>query len=161
MALDPSILYNALLKLSTTDKPPDPFTAASRIASAYREYAAAGQSLGFPLGLPGPGVAAMDGALGLAFSALPGIPPVVAAGYAAMLTAFWTGAIFTALPFPGVAAPPPGLIVLVPAVSTLLLIPNPAEVHALTVSTALHVATMTTLVTFPQPSGPPLVGPVV
>lgn len=161
MPLDPTILHDALLELSTTDKPPDPFTAANRIASAYREYAAAGVSLGFPLATPGPGVVTMDLALGSAFAVLPGAPPVVAAGFGSMIALFWTGAIFAGVPLPGVAAPPPGIAVLIPTLTALLVVPNPAEVYATAVATALHTATLTTLVTFPQPSGPPIVGPVV
>ena len=161
MPLDPSVLFNALLKLSTTDKPPDAFTAASRVASAYREYAAAASSLGFPLVTPGPGVVTMDVALGSAFAVLPGAPPVVAAGFGSMVALFWTGAIFAGVPLPGVAAPPPGIAVLIPTLTALLVVPNPAEVYAVSVATALHAATLTTLVTFPQPSGPPIIGPVV
>lgn len=161
MALDPSILHDALLQLSTTAKPPDPFTAASRIASAYREYALAGTALGMPLVLPGPGVVTMDLALGSAFSVLPGAPPVVAAGFASMLTAYWTLATFAPFPAPGIAAPPTGLVVMTPILSALLVVPNPAEVYAAAVAAALHAATITTLVTFIQPSGPPLSGFVV
>ena len=161
MPLDPSILHNALLKLSTTDKPPDPFTAAVRIASAYREYAGAALAGGFPLATPGTGAATMDLALGSAFAVLPGAPPVVAAGFVSMITLFWTGATFTALPSPGIAAPPIGGPVLLAALSALLVVPSIAEVYATSVATALHAATLTTSVTFPQPSGPPLIVPVV
>lgn len=161
MPLDPSVLFNALLKLSTTDKPPDAFTAASRVASAYREYAAAASSLGFPLVTPGPGVVTMDVALGSAFAVLPGAPPVVAAGFVSMITLYWTGAIFAGVPLPGVAAPPVLTPAMLPILTALLVVPNPAEVYATAVATALHTATLSTLVTFPQPSGPPIIGPVV
>ncbi len=161
MPLNPSVLQNALLKLSTTGKPPDPFTAANRIASAYREYAKAGTALGMPLVLPGPGEVTMDLALGSAFAVLPGAPPVVAAGFASMLTAYWTLATFAPFPAPGIAAPPTGLVVMTPILSALLVVPNPAEVYAAAVAAALHAATITTLVTFIQPSGPPLSGLVV
>lgn len=161
MALDPTILQNALLQLSTTAKPPDPFTAASRIASAYREYALAGTALGMPLVLPGPGVVTMDLALGSAFAVLPGAPPVVAAGFVSMITLYWTGAIFAGVPLPGVAAPPVLAPAMLPILTALLVVPNPAEVYATAVATALHTATLSTLVTFPQPSGPPIIGPVV
>jgi hypothetical protein len=159
--LNPLILQDALYRLSTTDKPPDAFTAAARIASAYREYAAGGVALGFPLLLPGPAAVTMDAALGAAFSTLPGVPPTVAAGFVTMVTAFWSGATFAAAP-PGVAAPPTGVAVLQAALTALLVVPNPAIVYATTVATALDVCTRTVLVTFPQPPpAPPLVGPVV
>lgn len=162
MPLDPSILYNALYALSTTDKPPDSFTAASKIASAYRDYAMGGQALGMPLVAPGPGVASMDASLGAAFSVMPGLPPVVAAGYGAMVTAFWAGAIFAPSPLPGIAAPPIAVPALIATLSALLVVPNPAELHAMSVATALDVCTRTVLVTFPQPPpAPPLIGPVV
>lgn len=162
MALNPGILYDALYRLSTTEKPPDPFTAASKIASAYRDYAMGGQALGMPLVAPGPGVASMDASLGAAFSVMPGLPPVVAAGYATMVLSYWAGAAFAPMPLPGIAAPPIATPALIATLSALLVAPNTAETHALAVSTALHVCTLTTLVTFPQPPpAPPLIGPVV
>lgn len=162
MPLNPAILYDALYKLSTSDKPPDALTAASKIAAAYRDYAGQGLALGMPLVAPGPAVATMDLSLGAAFSVLPGLPPVVAAGYGAMVTAYWAGATFSPSPLPGIAAPPIAVPALIATLSALLVVPNPAEVHALSVATALDVCTRTVLVTFPQPPpAPPLISPVV
>lgn len=162
MPLNPTVLYDALLALSTTDKPPDPFTAASKIAAAYRDYAGQGLALGMSLVAPGPGVATMDASLGSAFSVLPGLPPVVAAGYGVMVTAYWAGATFSPSPLPGIAAPPIALPALIATLSALLAVPNTAELHAASVATALDVCTRTVLVTFPQPPpAPPIISPVV
>lgn len=162
MPLNPAGLQTALLEMSVTNMPPNGTAMADRIADAYRQYALPAMAGAFALTTPGPGSAAMQQTLGAALSLMPGNPATVAQGYVAMLVAYWTGAVFTATPAPGVAAPPVGSPALLAAVTSLLSLKNPAEVYAATLATALHTCTLTVLVTFPQtPPTPPVILPVV
>lgn len=162
MPLNPVQLQADLYRIATVEKPPDPFTAALKISAAYSSYAAQGIAGGFPFLAPGPGAATMSLSLGSAFSVLPGLPPVVASGFATMLTLFWTGATFVSTVPPGIAAPPIGLPALIPTLTALFSVPNTAETYALTLATTLDVCTRTVLVTLPQPPpAPPIVAPVL
>lgn len=162
MPLNPLQLQADLYRLTTVEKPPDPVTAAVKISSAYASYASQAIAGGFPLITPGPGSVTMSLALGSAFSTLPGLPPVVAAGFGSMLTLFWTGATFGAPVPPGIAAPPVGVPVLIGTLTTLFSVPNTAETYALSLATALDLCTRTVLVTLPQPPpAPPIVVPVL
>ncbi len=157
-------LQSDILKLSTTDKPASGTDAANALASAYEGYASQALAAGFPLATPGPGRAGMAAALISALNVKPGAPPLVAQGFLTMVTLYWQGAIFSAVPFPGfVPAPPAGAAALVPAISALLSnVQNPAEVYAAQLAAALDAATRTVLVTLPQPPpAPPLIVPVV
>lgn len=156
-------LQSDILKIVTTDKPPSGSDAADAFASAYASYAGQGMSAGFPLQTPGPGRAAMAAPLIAAFSMQPGAPPVVAQSFGALVTAYWGAAIFTGVPFPGIAAPPVGVPALIPLVTALLANPNnPADVFAAQLAAALDVCTKTVLVTFPQPPpAPPIIAPVM
>lgn len=162
MPLNPAPLQDAILRLSTTEKPGSPLEAAQKLASAYEQYCLGATAAGFPLTTPGPGRAAMEQALALAFQMQPGMPPVVAQGYGAMVTLFWSAAVFTAAPFPGVAAPPVAVPALIGNMTGLLAAPNPAEVYAALAAVALDACTRSVLVTLPQvPPAPPLIVPVV
>lgn len=155
-------LQSDILKLSTSDKPASGTDAANAIASAYESYASQGIAAGFPLIAPGPGRATMAAALIAALNTKPGAPPVVAQGFAAMVTLFWSAAQFVSPIPPGIAAPPAGVGALVPAVTGLLSnSANPAEVYAAQLAAALDACTRTVLVTLPQPPpAPPLIVPV-
>lgn len=163
MPLNPASLQSAFKRLSTTEKPPDPNTAALKIAQAYQQYTLQGLAGGFPIVSGGPGMATMHLPLVAAFSVLPGAPPMIAQAYVAMVTAYWAGAVVPALPFPGIAAPPAGVAALQAALLPIFSVPNnPVDLYALQVATALDVCTRTVLVTFPQPPpAPPLIFPVV
>lgn len=162
MPLNPAQLQDALLRLSTTEKPGSPFEAAQKIAAAYEQYCLGATAAGFPLAIPGPGRATMEAALALAFQMQPGMPPVVAQGYGAMVTLFWGAAVFAAAPFPGVAAPPVAVPALVGSLTGLFVTQNPAELYASLTATALDACTRSVLVTLPQPPpAPPLIVPVV
>lgn len=163
MPLNPLQLQNALLRLSTTERPVSGTEAALKLAQAYQQYAAAGSALGFPLATGGPGMAGMAAGLISAFNISPGAPPLVAQGFASMLAAFWGGAVFTGVPFPGIAAPPVATPALLASLTALLSNPaNTAPVYAAQMAAALDACTRTVLVSFPQvPPAPPLVGPVL
>lgn len=162
MPLNPVPLQDAILRLSTTERPSSPFEAAQKLASAYEQYCLGATAAGFPLLAPGPGRATMEQALALAFQMQPGMPPVVAQGFGAMVTLFWSAATFAAAPFPGIAAPPVAAPVLIGTMTGLLTVPNPAEVYAALTAAALDACTRSVLVTLPQvPPAPPLIVPVV
>lgn len=162
MALVSAQLQAAFLRFSTTQKPGSASEAANNIASAYEQYALTGMAGAFPLVSPGPGRAAMAGPLIAAFSMSPGVPATVAAAYAAMLTSFWGAAQFVGPSGPGIAAPPVGVGVLIPLVTTILLnTNNTAASYASQMATALDTCTKTVLVTFVlPPPAPPLILPV-
>lgn len=163
MPLIPAPLQNALLQMTTTSRPQSASEAADRIATAYEAYTLTALAGGIPLTAPGPGRAAMSQALTAAFSTKPGLPPVVAQGFATMVTSYWVGATFILPPASGVVVtPPPGIAALVPTLSALFANPaNPAEVFAAQVALALDVCTRTVLVTLTVPPAPPVIVPVL
>lgn len=163
MPLNPAPLQDALRQLSTTGKPADANTAAQKIAQAYQQYAMGATAGGFPLATGGPGMATMQAPLAAALSILPGTAPLVAQGFATMVLSFWGGAVFTAVPFPGIAAPPVATPALIAALTPLFSVPNnPVDLYAAQVAAALDACTRSVLVTIPQvPPAPPLVVPVM
>lgn len=162
MPLNPALLQSAFYRLSTTEKPGSPMEAAQKIASAYEQYASTALAGPGLLVAPGPGRAVMEQPLAAAFSVLPGLPPVVAAGYAAMVTSFWAAASFVSPAGPGIAAPPAGVGALIPALTAFFSVPgNPVELYSLQVATVLDACTRTVLVTYVlPPPAPPLIVPV-
>ena len=161
MALVSASLQAAFLRFSTTQKPGSPTEAANNIASAYEQYALTATAGPGMLVSPGPARAAMAQPLAAAFSMSPGVPATVAAAYAAMLTSFWGAATFVG-PGPGIAAPPIGVGVLIPLVTTILLnTNNTAASYAQQMATALDTCTKTVLVTYTlPPPAPPIIAPV-
>lgn len=160
MPLIAAALEGDILQLQQ-NPPPDPATAANLLALAFQKYALQGLAGGFPLIAPGPGVAAMATPLVAAYTAQPGVPPVVAQAIGAMVASFWSGALFAFAPAPGIAAPPVALPALIGVVSGALAAPNPAEVYAKILANAIDACSRSVIVTFiPPPPAVPFPAPV-
>lgn len=161
MPLVAATLEADILQLSR-NYPPDAATAANMLVAAFQKYASQAIAAGFPLLSPGPGAAAMATPLIAAYSVKPGLPPVIAQALVAMVTAFWSGALFAFTPAPGIAAPPAAAPALLGVVSGLLASSNPAEVYAKNLATALDACSRSVIVTFvPPPPAVPFPAPVM